>query len=134
MSLTLLTPEGYGLPDDVFEKARGFAKQSHAIVEQCHDINCLPRNVDVVYTTRWQTMGVPKAEPDWQRKFWPYRVTEELMATVSRSSGTIFLHDLPAVRGAEVTDEVLDGPQSVAFRQAENKLNSALAVLSWCAS
>lgn len=134
MSLTLLTPEGYGLPEDVFEKARGFAKQSHSIVEQHHDINSLPCNVDVVYTTRWQTMGVPKAEPDWQQKFWPYRVTGELMGRVSRPSGTIFLHDLPAVRGAEVTDEVLDGPQSVAFRQAENKLNSALAVLSWCVS
>jgi ornithine carbamoyltransferase len=134
MSLTLVTPEGYGLPEDVLEKARGFAKQSHSVVEQYHDMNYLPRNVDVVYTTRWQTMGVPKAEPDWQQRFWPYRVTRELMAKVSRPSGTIFLHDLPAVRGAEVTDEVLDGPQSVAFRQAENKLNSALAVLSWCVS
>jgi len=134
MSLTLITPEGYGLPEDVLEKARGFAKQSHSVVEQHHDINYLPRNVDVVYTTRWQTMGVPKSEPDWQQKFWPYRVTRELMAKVSRPSGTIFLHDLPAVRGAEVTDEVLDGPQSVAFRQAENKLNSALAVLCWCVS
>ena len=134
MSLTLITPEGYGVPEDVLETARGFASQSNSTIEQHHDINDLPRNVDVVYTTRWQTMGVPKADPDWEQKFWPYRVTEELMAKVSRPAGTIFLHDLPAVRGAEVTDEVLDGPQSVAFRQAENKLNSALAVLSWCVS
>jgi ornithine carbamoyltransferase len=134
MNLTLVTPEGYGLPETVLESARDFAKESHSIIEQHHDIHYLPHNVDVVYTTRWQTMGVPKTEPDWQQKFWPYRVTAELMARVSRPSGTIFLHDLPAVRGAEVTDEVLDGPQSVAFRQAENKLNSALAVLSWCVS
>jgi ornithine carbamoyltransferase len=134
MKLTLVTPEGYGLPEDVLEKARGFAKRSHSIIEQHHDINSLPRNVDVVYTTRWQTMGVPKAEPDWQQKFQPYSVTGGLMAKVSRPAGTIFLHDLPAVRGAEVTNEVLDGPQSVAFRQAENKLNSAMAVLSWCVS
>lgn len=134
MSLTLITPEGYGLPEELLETAKGFARQSHSIIEQHHDINHLPPNVNAVYTTRWQTMGVPKAEPDWEQKFLPYRVTEELMAKVSRPSGTIFLHDLPAMRGAEVTDEVLDGPQSVAFRQAENKLNSALAVLSWCVS
>jgi ornithine carbamoyltransferase len=55
------------------------------------------------------------------------------MAEVSRRSGTIFLHDLPAIRGAEVTDEVLDGPQSLAFRQALHKMTSAMAVLKWCA-
>jgi ornithine carbamoyltransferase len=55
------------------------------------------------------------------------------MARVSKPSGTIFLHDLPAMRGSEVVDEVLDGPQSIAFRQARHKLTSAMAVLSWCA-
>jgi ornithine carbamoyltransferase len=54
------------------------------------------------------------------------------MARVSKPSGTIFLHDLPAVRGAEVSDEVLDGPQSRAFRQAHHKLTSAMAVLKLC--
>jgi ornithine carbamoyltransferase len=56
------------------------------------------------------------------------------MAQVSKPAGTIFMHDLPAVRGAEVSDEVLDGPQSRAFRQAHHKLTSAMAVLKWCAS
>jgi len=77
-------------------------------------------------------MGVQKSDPNWMEKFEPYRVTQKLMGYVSKSSGTIFMHDLPAVRGAEVMAEVLDGPQSVAFRQAENKLPSAMAVLSWC--
>jgi ornithine carbamoyltransferase len=54
------------------------------------------------------------------------------MAQVSKPTGTIFLHDLPAVRGGDTHDEVLDGPQSRAFRQAEHKLTSAMAVLSWC--
>jgi ornithine carbamoyltransferase len=100
---------------------------------QHHEINDLPGNVDVVYTTRWQTMGVPKADADWKSKFKPYSVTSDLMAKVSRSSKTIFLHDLPAVRGDDVTDEVLDGPQSKAFRQAEYKLFGAMAALAWCA-
>jgi len=134
MRLTIVTPEGYGLPEDFISQVSGVAEQRGSVVEQHHGLDRLPRNVDVVYTTRWQTLGVPKAEQDWQVKFQPYSVTPELMAQVSKPAGTIFLHDLPAVRGAEVLDGVLDGPQSLAFRQAEHKLTGAMAVLSWCVS
>jgi ornithine carbamoyltransferase len=130
MRLTLATPAGYGLPDGVLEAAA--ANGNGSVIEQIHDASRLPVGVDVVYATRWQTMGVPKAEPDWKEKFHPFSVTSELMARVSKPSGTIFLHDLPAVRGDDVTDEVLDGPQSLAFRQARHKLSSAMAVLAWC--
>jgi ornithine carbamoyltransferase len=132
MRLTLVTPAGYGLPDDQVETAQRVALKSGAEIQQHHDIDRLPHNIDVVYTTRWQTMGVPKTDPDWKSKFKPYSVTAEILAQVSRSSGTVFLHDLPAVRGDDVTDEVLDGPQSKAFRQAEYKLFGAMAALAWC--
>jgi ornithine carbamoyltransferase len=132
MRLTLVTPEGYGLPPEVLRTAQGFAARRGSVVEQHHGSGDLPSPVDVVYTTRWQTMGVPKADAHWQEKFTPYQVTQELMARVSRPEGTIFLHDLPAIRGSEVVDEVLDGAQSRAFRQARHKLTSAMAVLSWC--
>ncbi|HEX8188326.1 MAG TPA: hypothetical protein VF586_08245 [Pyrinomonadaceae bacterium] len=131
MSLTIVTPEGYGVPGEVLERANAFGKRCGARVEQHHRMDGLPPHADVVYTTRWQTMGVPKSDPDWYRKFEPYRVTPEVMARVSNPKGTIFMHDLPAVRGSEVLDEVLDGAQSVAFRQAEHKLHSAMAVLAW---
>jgi ornithine carbamoyltransferase len=132
MRLTVVTPEGYGLADNVLETARGFAKKNGANIEHHHSADRLPRGVDVVYTTRWLTMGVPKADLNWRERFEPYSVTPDLMARVSRPSGTIFLHDLPAMRGSEVLDEVLDGPQSRAFRQAWHKLTSAMAILSWC--
>lgn len=132
MRLTLVTPEGYGLPDGVLETARNFAGQHGAFVEHHHNIDGLPKGVDAVYTTRWQTMGAPKTDADWLEKFQPYRVTQELMGHVSKPSGTIFLHDLPAIRGWDVVDEVLDGPQSRAFRQAQHKLFGAMAVLQWC--
>lgn len=132
MQLTLVTPAGYGLPDEVLETAQGFARESGASVEQHHRADQLPTNVDAVYTTRWQTMGVPKPDTNWQEKFAPYSVTPALMARVSKPAGTIFLHDLPAMRGQDTHDEVLDGPQSRAFRQARHKLTSAMAVLSWC--
>jgi ornithine carbamoyltransferase len=132
MRLTIVTPEGYGLLHDALDAANVFAKKSGAIVEQHHEIARLPRDVDVVYTTRWETMGVNKPDPRWREHFIPYCVTPELMARVSKPSGTVFLHDLPAIRGSEVLDEVLDGPQSIAFRQAHHKLTSAMAILNWC--
>lgn len=131
MRLTVVTPEGYGLPESTMSKATALCAQSGAFVSQQHDLNELPRDVDAVYTARWQTMGVAKPDPEWQKKFAPYKVTTELMRRVSKSPKTVFLHDLPAVRGGDVDDEVLDGPQSHAFRQAYHKMTSAMAVLEW---
>jgi ornithine carbamoyltransferase len=132
MRLMILTPEGYGLDSGVLEKARGLSQQSGSVIEQHHDISSLRDKFDVVYTTRWQTMGVPKADSNWKEKFKPYSVTQEFMQRFSKDGRTVFMHDLPAVRGDDVVDEVLDGPQSIAFRQAQHKLTSAMAVLEWC--
>lgn len=134
MSLTLVTPQGYGLDEGVLDTAHQLAIVHDAHLEHHHRIDQLPTNIDAVYTTRWQTMGVSKAELNWEEKFEPFRVTQELMDRVSKPVGTIFLHDLPAVRGGDVDDEVLDGPQSRAFRQVRHKMTSAMAVLEWCAS
>jgi ornithine carbamoyltransferase len=132
MQLTLLTPEGYRLPDALIERASGVARKKGSFIEQSSDVEKFRAKVDVVYTTRWQTMGVPKTGLDWRRHFRPYSVTPGLMERVSKPAGTIFLHDLPAVRNEDVFDEVLDGPQSRAFRQAWHKMTSAMAVLEWC--
>ena len=131
MRLTLITPEGYGLQPDILETTQRLAAEHASTVQHHHQIDQLPSGVDAVYTTRWQTMGVQKADPDWLTKFAPYQITPELMARASKSSRTIFLHDLPAIRGQEVVNEVLDGPQSLAFRQARHKLTGALSVLAW---
>lgn len=132
MRLTLITPEGYGLPDELWEVAQKLAAQGGGQLEMHHSMKDLPKNVDAVYTTRWLTMGVAKKDQNWQERFDLYRVTPGIMAKVSKPSGTVFLHDLPAMRGHEVTDEVLDGPQSIAFRQAFHKLTSAMAAMVWC--
>src|SRR6185369_2917404 len=132
MQLTVVTPAGYGLDPGLLEKTAALARKNGACVEQHHDMNRLPKRVDAVYATRWQTMGVPKADPNWLELFAPYRVTPDIMKSVSKPSGTIFMHDLPAVRGGDVLDEVIDGPQSRAFRQAQHKLSSAMAILESC--
>jgi len=133
MKLTILTPEQYGLEDAMFDKAVSLAEEHGSEIVQYHSMTHLPEPVDVVYTTRWQTMGVPHEDPNWKERFLPYSVTPKLMADVSKAEGqTIFMHDLPAVRGDDVYDEVLDGPQSLAWRQGEHKMFSAMSVLEWC--
>lgn len=132
MQLSLVTPPGYGLESGILATARAYAAESGAKVEQHHAITALPRGVDVVYTSRWLQMGVQKEDPEWLARFRPYAVTEEILENVSKPSRTIFLHDLPAMRGYEVTDGVLDGPRSIVLRQAFHKMTSAMAVLNWC--
>ncbi len=127
--LELRTPPGYGLDKAVRERAEAQASAACSRVVERHDADELPEHCDAVYTTRWQTTGTSKPDPNWRDVFAPFQVTAAVM---DRSPGAVFLHDLPAHRGEEVTAEVLDGPSSIAFRQAENKLYSAMAVLEWC--
>ncbi len=127
--LHLRTPPGYGLADDKLQRARRHAEISGSVVEEGHDASDLPDEVDLVYTTRWETTGTTKPDPDWKDGFWPFQVNQQLM---DRWPDARFLHDLPAHRGQEVTAEVLDGPASLAFGQAANKYHTALAILEWC--
>ncbi len=120
--LTLATPTGYGVARHVLDAAvaRG------ASVRQTHSLDDLPTEVDVVYTTRWQTTGTTKGDAAWRDVFRPFHVDEAFMA---RWPGAVFMHDLPAHRGDEVAGPVLDGPASLAWTQVEMKLTSAMAVL-----
>jgi ornithine carbamoyltransferase len=127
--LDLRTPPGYGLERSVLDRARKLAAATGSTVSESHDLADLPGDADAVYTTRWQTTGTSKPDPGWRETFAPFQVDERVMA---RTPKAVFMHDLPAHRGEEVTAEVLDGPKSIAFAQAENKLHSAMAVLEWC--
>ncbi|GLY18826.1 ornithine carbamoyltransferase [Kineosporia sp. NBRC 101677] len=118
--LDLRTPPGYGVP------GKGLTAPG---VTQRHDLKNLESDYDVIYTTRWQTTGTSKPDPDWRQVFAPFQVGEQLWRD---SPKAVFMHDLPAHRGEEVTAAVLDGRHSIAFDQAGNKLYSAMAVLEWC--
>lgn len=132
MSLHLRTPPGFGLPADYLERATRRAVEHGATVDERHELDDLPDVLDAVYTTRWLTTGTQREGDEWKAAFQPFRVTTSLMRRVSRADGrTVFMHDLPAHRGSEVDADVLDGPQSIAFRQARAKLYSAMAVLEW---
>jgi ornithine carbamoyltransferase len=127
--LLLRTPPGYGLAPDKLRLAHEQARRYGSLIEERHDPRALPPEVDIVYTTRWQTTGTIKPDPDWRASFHGFEVDEQLMA---RWPTARFMHDLPAHRGEEVTAGVLDGPASIAFIQAANKYHGALAILEWC--
>ena len=126
--LELRTPPGYGLPETIGTTAEKQAAQRGGGLVERHDMTDLPGEFDVVYTSRWQTTGSTKPDPDWRAAFAPFQVDSGLWRD---SPGAVFMHDLPAHRGEEVTAGVLDGPASIAFRQADNKMFSAMAVLEW---
>ncbi|MFB6624865.1 ornithine carbamoyltransferase [Streptomyces sp. NPDC056374] len=130
LRITLLSPEGYEVPKSTMDLVDELSGGDHQ-VRRITDPAEVEGPVDAVYTSRWQTMGVPKADPDWLTAFEGFAIDR---AFFERYSGpdTVFLHDLPAVRGQEVTDEVLDGECSLAWRQAHHKMTAAMAVLEWC--
>jgi ornithine carbamoyltransferase len=126
--LVCAVPRGYGLPQAEWRAAVARAARTGAVVEQIDDLASAPPRIDVVYTTRRQTTGTAKPDPDWREAFRPFYVDDALMR---RFPGACFLHDLPAHRGDEVSGSVLDGPRSLAWTQAAMKLPSAMAALEW---
>ena len=88
------------------------------------------RGAHAVYTDVWASMGQETEAAERRKLFMPYQVNEELFALAADDA--IFLHCLPAHRGEEITDEVMDGPQSVVFDQAENRLHLQKGILVHC--
>ncbi len=131
MSLELLTPAGYGLAPPIVERVCALSREHGGAVVEHHDTVAAVGDFDVVYTTRWQTTGTEKADALWRERFAPFRVSAALMDRVGHRT-TVFMHDLPAVRGEDCDSEVLDGARSIAFEQARQKLFTAMAVLDWC--
>jgi ornithine carbamoyltransferase/carbamoyltransferase len=124
--VTFATPPGYGLDPQVLEESAKRAAVNQGTVTQTHDLDDLPDDVEIVYTTRWQTTGTVKATTDWRERFRPFYVDE---AFLDRWPQARFMHDLPAHRGEEVSGAVLEGSRSIAWTQARMKLAGAMAVL-----
>ena len=121
-------PDGHGPAADVLARARTIADDTGAKIEVTTDPNEAVAGADAVYTDVWASMGQEVEAEDRARRFVPYRVTPELMANAAADA--IFLHCLPAHRGEEVSAEVMDGPSSRVFDQAENRLHAQKAVLT----
>jgi len=126
-SFTLARPDGYGPSNAMLQKARAIAKASGATIEITENPLQAVKNADVIYTDVWTSMG-EEAEAEKRRVvFRPYQVNSKLIAGAKK--GCIVLHCLPAIRGEEITDDVMDSPDSSIFDQAENRLHIQKAVL-----
>jgi ornithine carbamoyltransferase len=122
------TPDGYGPDPAVVEHARGIAVDGAEVILTA-DPHQAAAGADVLYADVWLSMGDPDEERDRRlRDLADYRITGDLLSRAA--PGAIFLHCLPAHRGEEVTAEVIDGPQSRVFEQAENRLHTSVAILA----
>ncbi len=129
MDFAIASPKGYELRPDVVEKARSFAALSGSQITLTNDPVEAVTGADVIYTDTWASMG-QEAEAEERRKvFPPYQVNTALLSHAQ--SDVIVMHCLPAHRGEEITDEVADGPHSVIFDQAENRMHAQKAILVW---
>jgi ornithine carbamoyltransferase len=128
MSVTIASPESYAPRPEVVAYASSIAEQTGGRVALVTDPWSAVDGADVVITDTWASMGQEDEHEKRAAVFAPYTVDAELMATAA--PGAIFMHCLPAHRGEEVTDEVIDSAASVVFDEAENRLHVQKALLS----
>ena len=127
MQLTVCAPEGYRL-EQKFLKALA-KKIPSAEVVQTDNFKSAFKDAAIVYTDVWTSMGQEAEAEERQAIFGSYQVNEKLMKLAPKSCR--FMHCLPAKRGLEVTNEVIDGSQSIVFQQAENRMHLAKGLLLW---
>ena len=127
MDFALAAPPGYELPPDVWAQGERFAAQSGSNLLATCDSHEAVAGADVVYTDVWASMGQEEEAEERARVFAPYQVNEALIGEAQPD--VIAMHCLPAHRGQEITDEVCDGPHSVLWDQAENRMHAQKAVL-----
>ena len=127
VSVRVATPPGYEPKPEMVHTARGIAAETGAVIETFHDPAQALAGAQAVYTDVWTSMGQEHAAHLRNQVFAPYRVTKKLMDSAGPEA--FFMHCLPAHRGQEVTDEVIDSPQSVVYDQAENRLHAQKALM-----
>jgi ornithine carbamoyltransferase len=123
--LTVVSPDGYHPKAGVLERARSISA-GQLKVELTSELADLD-TATAIYTDVWASMGQESERNERRRVFAPYQVNQSVM---DAAPGAVFLHCLPAHRGEEVTDEVIDGPRSVVFDQAENRLYAQMAIMA----
>ena len=127
MNFCIASPDGYDIVPEAISMAKEFSKISGSKLQFLRDPNEAVKDVDVVYSDTWTSMGQEAETKKRELVFPPYQVNTIIMGFAKPSA--IFMHCLPAHRGQEVTGEVADGPQSVIFQQAHNRLHAQKAIL-----
>jgi ornithine carbamoyltransferase len=126
-SIRIATPAGYAPDPQIVSDAREIAEETGADIQLMTDPHEAVAGADAIYTDAWVSMGQEKEEAERARIFPPCQVNAELMAEAAPHA--VFMHCLPAHRGLEVTDAVMDSERSLIFEQAENRLHVQKAIL-----
>jgi ornithine carbamoyltransferase len=129
MSVAVAAPKGYQPDEKVVAEARAIAERFGQTVEVFEDPRDAVVGAHVVATDTWVSMGMEDEKEARVKVFADYTVTEELMSLTDKNG--IFLHCLPAYRGYEVAAEVIDGPRSRIWDEAENRLHAQKALMLW---
>ena len=133
MNVRLVHPPEFELMPDIVEQAKENARASRGSLELMSGFEDGFRGADVVYAKSWGALLTTTDEAEGAKIIDQYQdwITDGRRMAMA-SDGAIFMHPLPADRGVEVTDEVIDGPQSVVFDEAENRLHAQKGILAWC--
>ncbi|NVM19472.1 MAG: ornithine carbamoyltransferase [Candidatus Lokiarchaeota archaeon] len=130
LELDVACPAGsaYTPEQGVLDEISQISKETGAYINVIHDALNAARDSDIIYTDSWMSYGIPREKEEERRKiFTPFQVNSQIMEAAK--SDAIFMNCLPAKRGYEQTTEVIDGPQSFVFDQAENRLHSQKAIM-----
>lgn len=127
LNISVACPKGYEPDSEIVKKAQELGSSTGSKIEVTSDPALAVSDADAVYTDVWISMGEESQRQEKEKTFKDYQVTKSLMEKAKKSA--IFLHCLPAHRGLEVSAEVIDGPQSAVFDQAENRLHTEKALL-----
>jgi ornithine carbamoyltransferase len=128
MNLTIASPEGYELPAAVVSAARAEAAAGGCRITLVRKPEDAAQDADALYTDTWVSMGQEEETVRREAAFAGYQINAALLARAKREA--VVLHCLPAHRNKEITDDVMDGPQSLIFDQAENRLHAQKAILA----
>jgi ornithine carbamoyltransferase len=129
MHVAVATPSGYEPIPQVVRRATEIAAGTGGSVELTHDPSVAAKDADVLYTDVWASMGQELEHGERALIFKPYQLSTDTLAVAA--ADVVVLHCLPAHRGEEIAAEVMDGPNSAVFDQAENRLHTQKALLSW---
>lgn len=129
VNLTVATPSSHKPKDSVLSEACAIAKTSGAKIATSNNASNAAEEADVIYTDVWTSMGHESEYRKRKRDFRDFQINQKLLSKAK--SDCLVMHCLPAHRGEEITDEVIDGPNSVVFDQAENRMHVQKAILLW---
>ncbi len=128
MNISVATPKGYMCDENIVKEAMKIANSNNSKIILTNDPAEAIKDADAVYTDTWISMGQEAEKENKIKIFMPYQVNEKLFAYAKKDA--IFLHCLPAYRGYEVTDKIIDGPHSVVFDEAENRMHVQKAIMA----